>query len=557
MSVEENEAEATQVILPGEATQVIIPGDRTQRIIPGEFTQVIEPGDRTTRIRIETGVPDSTATPHQRRGRRSSMPGPARPPGAPDGPQIVTPGVSADPLDALVDRMRPKLAKAVDGLQVAAALEAEGLTDRIARVGYGFSDVFALALEVYRRLGPPSPDRPAPLLPGRNWQESLRVVSHGPLYALPGFVFPAVLVVLDPRAVVLAVSVAGALGWIYAGTAAFAAYKLLGSYRPRSAARLLMWSALVSPLVGALAGLVVMLCTSGGWGLIPLAVGQLAYQLAATVFMFYRREGLQVALMVPAVVGGVAYLVLGSEARQVAIGTAVVGVSAAFAVSLWLTRGRGEDGEPPMLPLLRHRAAGLGGVTAYGAFSAVLLLHAEAPYLPVRLDLAVAVAPLILSMGFVEWRAEGFRAQAVLLTHRHHAPSVFQQALWRSIRLETLYCLVVPSVLGLLLVAGLGVLGRLTPEGLFLIAAHVALAGAYYVAFLLAGFERFGLLCGAMAAALALHLGVGAALGAAPLFGMTGAPVTDTTLYLVSVLTLHVLFLIGLSRHVGQVRHYR
>ncbi|WP_306204085.1 hypothetical protein [Actinoplanes sp. RD1] len=557
ISVDGQEPDATRIIFPGDRTQIIVPGEQTQIIVPGEQTQVIDAGGRTTRIRIDTGVPASTAVPRQRRGRRSSPPGPARPPGAPESPELLRPGVSADPLDELVDRMRPRLAKAVDELQVAAALEAEGLTDRIARVAYGFSDVFALALQVYRRLGPPAQDGPAPVLPRRDRRESVRVLAHGPLYALPAAVFPAVLVVLDPRAVVLAVTVAGALGWVYAGTAAFAAYKLLGSWRPRAASRLLLFAALVAPALGAVAGVLIMLGTGGGWGLVLLAAGQLTYQLAGTIFMFHRREGLQAALMVPAVVGGIAYLVVGAQAGPVAIGTAVAGVTAAFGVSLWLTRGRGDDGEPPALPLLRHRAAGLGGITAYGACSAALLLHAEAPYLPTRLDLAVAVAPLILAMGFVEWRAEGFRAQAVLLTHRYHAPSLFQQALWRAIRRETVACLLVPAGLGLGLAAVLGMLGRLTPEGLFLIAAHVALAGAYYVAFLLAGFERFGLLCGAMLAALALHVGVGAVLGAAPLLGMTGRPVTDTTLYLVSVLALHVLFLIGLSRHVGQVRHYR
>jgi len=52
---------------------------------------------------------------------------------------VVLPRVSTDPLDELVDRIRPALVRAVDALQVAAALEADGCTDRIARVEYGFS----------------------------------------------------------------------------------------------------------------------------------------------------------------------------------------------------------------------------------------------------------------------------------------------------------------------------------------------------------------------------------------------------------------------------------
>jgi hypothetical protein len=90
-----------------------------------------------------------------------------------------------------------------------------------------------------------------------------------------------------------------------------------------------------------------------------------------------------------------------------------------------------------------------------------------------------------------------------------------------------------------------------------MVAAHVVLGGAYYSAFLLAGFERFGWLCWCMAVALAVHVGVGGLLGASPLLGQTGAPLTDTSLYLGSVLALQGLFLLGLAPILGQVRHYR
>jgi hypothetical protein len=88
-------------------------------------------------------------------------------------------------------------------------------------------------------------------------------------------------------------------------------------------------------------------------------------------------------------------------------------------------------------------------------------------------------------------------------------------------------------------------------------AAHVALAAAYYLAFLLAGQNRFGWLCFSLLAALAVHVGIGAVLGAAPLLGQSAAPLTDTSLYLGSVLLLQPLFLLGLAPLIGQVRRYR
>ncbi|AGL18808.1 hypothetical protein [Actinoplanes sp. N902-109] len=568
----------------GDKTVRLDVGEKTVRIVPGEQTQVIETQVVETQVVetqvvetqvieaqvVQTRVVDAGAAgetqrlPVPRQGRRRGPAGPARPAGAPpppaaEAPQthtVVLPRISTDPLDELVDRIRPSLLRAVDALQVAAALEADGFTDRIARVEYGFADVFALALEVYRRLGPPVealPDQAA----ARSWRHGVRVLAHGPLYALPSAVFPAVLGVLGQRSVVLALTLASAFGWMYAGTAAYGAYKLLGAYRPRGAALLLRWSTLGAPVAGALCGLLVVAFAGGGWGLVLLAMCQLGYQMAGTILVFYRREGLQVATMIPAVVGGCAFLWYGSPARPVAIGTAIAGVAAAYAAALLLTHNRGDRTEPPGLPVLRTQRSGLTGVTLYGACSAALLLHAEAPYLLHRLDIAISVAPLIAAMGFVEWRAEGYRAHAVRLTRRVHRPQEFQRAVRLLIGRETLACLAVPALLGLALIAALDATGRLSAPGMAMIGAHVVLAGAYYSAFLLAGFEKFGWLCGAMLAALIVHVGAGAALGAAPLLGQSGAPLTDTVLYLGSVLALLALFLLGLAPIVGQVRHYR
>ncbi|WP_030437159.1 hypothetical protein [Actinoplanes subtropicus] len=471
---------------------------------------------------------------------------------APPQHTVVLPRVSTDPLDELVDRVRPALARAVDALQVAAALEADGCTDRVARVEYGFPDVFALAAEVFRRLGPPAEATAEPAGAAHGWRAALRLLAHGPLYALPAAVFPAVLAVLDQRAVIPALVVAGVFGWTAAGSVAFAAYRLLGSYRPGAAARLLRVTLLAAPAAGALAGLAVAGLAGGGWGLVLLCACQLAYQLAGTVLMFYRREALQAAAMAPAVLAGLAYLAAGPAMRPAALVTAAAGLAAAFAFALLATRGHGENERPARADL-----SGLAGVTWYGLCSAVLLLHASAPYLNSRLDLAIAVAPLILAMGFVEWRAERFQAEAVGLTRRSHSPREFGHGMWWLIGRETLACLAVPAALGLVLLAGLDAAGRLTGPGALMVAAHVVLGGAYYSAFVLAGFERFGWLCACLLTAMAAHVGIGAWLGAAPLLGRTSAPTADTALYLGSTLALLGLFLLGLRPILGQVRHYR
>ncbi|NEC81162.1 hypothetical protein G3I38_18495, partial [Streptomyces sp. SID7958] len=86
------------------------------------------------------------------------------------------------------------LPAAADELQIATLLERRGLTDEEATARYG-RDVFALSRELFRRL-PPRPVQEPP--PGTTTPRSraARLLSHGPLYAVPSLVYPAVLVAL-------------------------------------------------------------------------------------------------------------------------------------------------------------------------------------------------------------------------------------------------------------------------------------------------------------------------------------------------------------------------
>ncbi|TDB73013.1 hypothetical protein [Micromonospora sp. KC723] len=470
---------------------------------------------------------------------------------------ILLPRISTDPVDDLVERVRPQLGRAVDALQVAAALEADGHTDRTAQVEYGYRDVFTLATEVFRRMGPPSPEHDEAAVPpaavGR-W-DGLRPVLHGPLYLLPSAAFPAALVAVGRPGLVLGMILAGTLGWIYSGVAAYVAYRLLGHGRPRAASRVLRSAALTGPLLGVPLGVAVL--PLGGPPLAVMMVLQLAYQLASTLLIFYRREAWLAAAMVPALLFGTAYLVLGGTAQRWAVAAAAVSVLAALATALWAARPAGATEEPAPPAPLRAETPALLGIAGYGLCGAALLFHAQAPYLLTRLDIAAAATPLLLSMGYVEWRTGRFWPDMVALTRRARRPGEFVAGVWRTIGREFVACLAVPAVLGAALLAGLAWVGLLSAAGAVMTAAHVALAGAYYLAFLLAGRGRYGWLCLSMLLAIALHIGVGALLGVAPLLGQGGSALADTSLYLGSVVLLQALFALGLLPVIGQIRHYR
>jgi hypothetical protein len=468
---------------------------------------------------------------------------------------VLLPKISTDPLDDLVERVRPQLGQAVDSLHVTAALEADGLTDRGARVEYGYPDVFALAGEVFRRLGPPLPKpREHTARDPRAWRESVRLIAHGPLYVLPSTAFPAVLAFAGRRSLVLGLILASTLGWIYAGVAAHAAYRMLGLGRPRSAARILTVAAGTAPLAGGLAGAVLAVFAGGGPALVAMIACLVAYQLTSTVLVFYRREWWLALAMTPAFLAGSAYLILGSGLRTWSVVTAAAGVLGAFLIAVLLAVLRGRAAalpEPSLRSGLRPEVPALLGVGAYGLCSALLLLHAGAPYLLGRLDIAVAAAPLILTMGVVEWRAERFRPLAVALLRRVERPAAFVRGIWLLLGREAAICLLAPAVPAVALIAGLAHLGLLSTAGVVMTAAYVALGGAYLVAFLLAARERFGWLCGSMLASIAVHLGL------VRLADRPGSALVDTLFFLVSVLLLQALFVIGLVPILGQARDYR
>ncbi|MFI1969258.1 hypothetical protein [Streptomyces cinnamoneus] len=80
--------------------------------------------------------------------------------------RAVADGVPADPVKALIRRHRTLCAGAVDALEIAAGLEARGITDRVA-AEYRHRDVFTLAEELHARVEratepPPGAPRPEP-----------------------------------------------------------------------------------------------------------------------------------------------------------------------------------------------------------------------------------------------------------------------------------------------------------------------------------------------------------------------------------------------------------
>lgn len=508
-------------------------------------------------------------------------------PGDTGGATMLLPRLAVDPVDELTERIRPAVAHAVDALQVAARLEADGITDRLARSAYGYTDVFALAEEVFRRLDPGAP----PVDPPRErpaWQVAGREVSHGVLYLLPAAAFPAVLNAVGTRSLVAGLVLAGALGWIWAGGASWLAYRRLGAGDPAAAGRVLRVAAAAGIPAAALLGTAVVAGgaltpgADGGLGLVALATGQMTYQMASTLLMFYKREGLLLVAMLPAVAGGAAYLLVGPSVRTAALAVTAASVLAAFAVGVRETlrvrdtaaeraaAARAEAAKPgaerlggdgPSRARTRGRLAavlpspaerpGFGWAVLYAALSAAYLLHAQHRYVLGHLDVALAAGPLIAAMGVVEWRARRFAEQGRALLRRVRYPAEFAVRMWLRLLSNVALCSGAVVVFAVPLLLALHSAGHLSAPGVVMAAAHAVLAGAYYLGFLLAGQGRDTALCAGLGIALVAHAAVGALLRPA------GGALADTSVFLGSAVLLQVLFVLGLAPVVGQVRRYR
>ncbi|WP_271188999.1 hypothetical protein [Dactylosporangium matsuzakiense] len=437
-----------------------------------------------------------------------------------------------DPVEALAAELSGRVRAAfVDGLQVAALLEAQGVTDRDARVRYGHPDVFALAAAVHLLLGDrqdPAPPRPAPR---RAWRELL----HGGLYLLPSVLFPAVITAAH-RPPVTAVVTAGLLGWVWAGALTWLAQQHLNAGDEPAAGRLLARGSVLGVAVAGAAGAAV--TAAGGDRVAVLLVPVVtAYQLAATVLLFFRAEAWLVTLMAPAAVAGGGFVLAGDWPPAAAIVPAVLGAVASFGVALnRAAPGTGAARAGRLRAVMRGRWSTFALVVLCTALLAALVLLPQVPLLTDRFDALLATLPLVVSMGFVEWRARRFGERARELLHGDLGPARYRRRLWRWLALDVGACALVAGAGAALVLAALHRSGRLTPAAEAMATASVLLAGAVLLAFVLAAHGGYGRLCVALAAALAAYA---------------------TTPFPGSVALLLGLLAAALTPSLGRVRHHR
>jgi hypothetical protein len=402
----------------------------------------------------------------------------------------------------------------------------------------------------------------APVRERAQVSRAARDISHGLLYLLPSAFLPVAVAVVGRDSMTAALVVASGLGWVWSAAAAWLGYRLLGRGLVAASGRVLRWSTLASVPIGAAAGFGAVLWSGGDLRVVALTIGQLVYQMAATAALFYRREGWLMLAVAPSAAVALCHLYLGRPTLVQAVGAAAISLALALILALgqtlWPGRAATVMGVTPRPPgmspparALRMERRQLCWVLLYATLSAVFLLTADARYLTGAPDVALACAPLVVGMGLVEWRARWFSEQARRVVDRVQYPHQFMAAVWLRLAVALSTATAMVALLAVPMLVWLRRTDQLTPAGSILITAHVAVAGAYLLAFLLAGHERYGWLCAGLATATAAHL-------APDLIVPRGlSPVEQSLVFLGSAVLLQLLLMTALARVVGQAWRYR
>lgn len=336
---------------------------------------------------------------------------------------------SREPIDDLLARLDDQCANAVDALELAAALESDGMSDQMARVRYGFPDVFVLADHLYRRtvLKPAEPAaQPSP------WRSSVGGhLLHGVLFGLPALCYPVVGAAMGSHGALIVLVVAMLTSWSlsqalsYLGHARRSRLDVDGSRRLLRAALPVMLGSLVAITLPTS----LLLGQSGPalW----FAIGQGGYLLGATVLLVCGADWWLAGALAPGVIVSATYLVTGRSSWSHSLAWIAIGVSLACTLGLAVLR---TSRPRPAAAARRFRLRELSASWSYGAFG---MLVAGMMVFPVvasrfahggqRIDAAalLGVLPLSLSMGIAEWRLYGYRRRIERLMRHTGSPAEF------------------------------------------------------------------------------------------------------------------------------------
>jgi hypothetical protein len=333
---------------------------------------------------------------------------------------------------ALARDMQHTCAAAVDSLEIAARLEADGINDNVASVKYGHRDVFSLADQLFSGSFLDPGERPT--VPEVWRSNAVHHVLRGVLFGLPGLLYLVASQHVGGGPATTGTIVLSLLtAWAASEALSYLGYLRIGRADRPGAARILRR--------GMLAVLAVLLPLTGGVAAslhvapIPMvfALAQAVYLVTATVVLVTGGEWWLLVALTPGVSGAIAFLTSGALAAGPAgvtaqlkgpipmwvwacsLGTVAATAILAFARSYGGRRAKGRTITlADLAGAVPHALFGLvtGALLTFGTIVAILGAGSPAG------SAALVALPLSLSMGIAEWLLFAYRRRAHKLLQR-------------------------------------------------------------------------------------------------------------------------------------------
>ncbi|WP_309059817.1 hypothetical protein [Streptomyces sp.] len=332
--------------------------------------------------------------------------------GPADDPTLVVrlprPTPHQEEVDRLAAGMADRIGPAVHPYEVAALLEAEGLSADVIRQRYGHPNLFSLASALYERVPRAFPE-PAPT-PDPWRPDTVRCLLRGVLFALPGLAYLLAAPLWQAARHAPALIAAGVVSWAWGQALGHRAHLRLATGHREAGRTLLTGGVLGAALATATAAV-----AAGGGPVTLAAAGQSLYLAAAGVLLVLARERLLLAALTP-LAAGAAVLPWWEPGPVLRAGLPLLALAATLAAT-----GRSLRGVLGAPPAADARRPPLTASLPYGLFglAAALLVLLEGRRHP------YAVIVLTVSMGPAEWLLYRYRGRSVAALRVTATPTAF------------------------------------------------------------------------------------------------------------------------------------
>ncbi|MGW2746453.1 hypothetical protein [Streptomyces sp. NPDC001450] len=322
--------------------------------------------------------------------------------------RLPGPGTDAAAVSRLAAELADRIGPAVHPYEVAALLEAEGLSADLIKERYGHPGLFSLAKALHEQVPRAFPE-PAPA--ADPWRpDHIRCLLRGVLFALPGVAYLLTAPLWHPGRHAAALIVAGLVSWAWGQGLGHRAHLRMATGR-REAARTLLAGA---PVGAALATAAAVPAADDGPVLLATAAQSL-YLAAAGVLLVLARERLLLAALTP-LIAGAAVLPWWEPGRLLRVGFPVLALLATLAVTGHALHGAHTAPAGPGSSRPRLLSSLPYGLFGLAAGLLVLLEGRQAPY---------AVIVLTVSMGPAEWLLYRYRGLSVAALRGTATPAGF------------------------------------------------------------------------------------------------------------------------------------